>query len=239
MSGQRVLDFDGLVNARDLGGLPAAGGRIRWGAVVRAENPAKLSATGWEGVWRHGVRTIIDLTCEHEAEPDLAPRPAGMTTIRILLDDPSDTEFWARWGGAHSGTPLYYGPYLDRFPGLVAEAVGALIRAEPGGVLVHCGGGRDRTGLIVLVLLAALGVSAADIAEDYALSHRRRAELCAAAGLDDDTARIRAFLAEQGTTESRALDEVLTGRDFSDYLRAAGLGDEGIAALRARLLDPA
>ncbi|WP_406688937.1 tyrosine-protein phosphatase [Saccharopolyspora sp. ID03-671] len=239
MSRQRILDFDGLVNARDLGGLAAAGGRTRWGAVVRAEHPANLSASGWGDVQRHGVRTIIDLTGEDEAEPDRGPRPAGMTTIRIPLDDPSDTEFWDRWGGVFSGTPLYYGPFLDRFPGRVAEVVDALVRAEPGGVLLHCGGGRDRTGLIVLVLLASLGVSAADIAEDYALSHQRRAELCAMAGLGDDTPKIRAFLAERGTTEGRALDEVLGGRDFTDYLRTAGLGEEGLAALRERLLDPA
>lgn len=237
MSRQRVLGFDGFLNARDLGGLPAGGGLIRWGVVVRAEHPAALTTAGWEGVRQHGVRTIIDLTGEDETER--APRPAGLTTIRIPLDDPSDTEFWQRWGGAFSCTPLYYGPFLDRFPGLVGEVVGSLVNAEPGGVLVHCGSGRDRTGLIVLVLLASLGVSAADIAEDYALSHLRRAELCAAAGLGDDTPKIRDFLARQGTTEREVLDEVVTGRDFADYLRAAGLGGDGLTALRARLVAPA
>ncbi|MEV4644033.1 tyrosine-protein phosphatase [Saccharopolyspora sp. NPDC049357] len=239
MSGRRVLDFNGLLNARDLGGLPAEGGRIRWGAVVRAEHPAALTEAGWEDLWQHGVRTIIDLTGLDEDETDRAPRPAGLTTVRIALDDSSDTEFWDRWEGAFSCTPLYYEPFLDRYPLLVAEVVGAVVHAELGGVLVHCGGGRDRTGLITLVLLASLGVSAQDIAEDYAISHQRRAELCAAAGLGDDTPKIREFLARHDATERGLLDEVVNGRDFADYLRTSGLGDEGPATLRERLVTPA
>ncbi|RRO12596.1 tyrosine-protein phosphatase [Saccharopolyspora rhizosphaerae] len=236
MSG-RVLPFEGVVNARDLGGLPTPNGPVRRGAVVRAEHPAALTAAGWEALWRHGVRTVIDLTDDDEV--DRAPRPAGLTTVRIPLEDPSDTEFWDRWGGAFTCTPLYYGPFLDRFPEVVGEVVSTLVHAEPGGVLVHCGGGRDRTGLVVLVVLAALGVRAQDIAEDYALSHERRAELCAAQGRGDDTPKVRAFLAEQGTTEQHALAEVVHGRDFAAYLRRAGLGEAGLTALRERLVDPA
>ncbi|TDC96230.1 tyrosine-protein phosphatase [Saccharopolyspora aridisoli] len=239
MSRRRVLDLDGLLNARDLGGLPAGGGRTRWGAVVRAEHPAGLTEAGWEGLWQHGVRTIIDLTSPDEDETDRAPRPADLTTVRIPLDDMSDTGFWDRWGGAFSCTPLYYEPFLDRYPRLVAEVVGAVVHAEPGGVLVHCGGGRERTGLVTLVLLASLGVDAQDIAEDYAISHLRRAELCAAAGLGDDTPKIRNFLAEHGATERGLLDEVVNGRDFAEYLRRSGLGDDGPAALRERLVAPA
>ncbi|TWG09074.1 tyrosine-protein phosphatase [Saccharopolyspora dendranthemae] len=240
MSAQRILDFEGMVNARDLGGVPVAGGRVRWGAVVRAEHPARLTAVGWERVWQHGVRTIIDLTGPGEEEPERAPRPAGLSTIRIALDDTSDTEFWDRWGGAFSCTPLYFGPFLDRYPQLVGEVAGAIADAEPGGVLVHCGGGRDRTGLICLVLLAALGASARDIAEDYAISHRRRAEQCAASGMGDDTGKVEQFLTQQGTTERDALDEVLGGRDFAAYLKTARvLGESGFATLRERLLEPA
>lgn len=240
MSAQRILDFEGVVNARDLGGVPVAGGRVRWGAFVRAEHPARLTAVGWERAWQHGVRTIIDLTGPDEDELDRAARPAGLTAVRLPLDDTSDSEFWDRWGGAFSCTPLYFGPFLDRYPQLVGEVVGTIADAGPGGVLVHCGGGRDRTGLICLILLAALGASAQDIAEDYAISHQRRAEQCAASGFGDDTPKVAEFLAQQGTTERDALDEVISGRDFAAYLTTAGLlGESGFAALRERLVDPA
>ncbi|WP_203834165.1 tyrosine-protein phosphatase [Actinoplanes campanulatus] len=44
----RHLDWDGCCNVRDLGGLPARGGRaVRHGAVVRADSLDRLSPAGW------------------------------------------------------------------------------------------------------------------------------------------------------------------------------------------------
>jgi hypothetical protein len=54
-----------------------------------------------------------------------------------------------------------------------AAAVAAVADARPGGVLVHCTIGRDRTGLVSLLLLALVGVAPADIADDYELSNPR------------------------------------------------------------------
>ncbi|MGP4018026.1 tyrosine-protein phosphatase [Saccharopolyspora sp. 5N708] len=235
---ERHLDWDGCHNARDLGGLRVAGTdrKIRWGAVVRCDDPAALTAAGWSALRQHGIRTIIDLTGDDEREPDTAPRPAELTTTHLPLDDHSDTEFWARWGGGISCTPLYYQAFLDRFPQRTAAVVTAIARAEPGGVLVHCGGGRDRTGLIVLVLLAVLGVSPADIAEDHALSHTRLAPLYERLGLPDDAPKIAQIIAERGTTAHELIHTAVTSRDIAAYLRASGVTDADLTALRNRLL---
>ncbi|MFI0468252.1 tyrosine-protein phosphatase [Saccharopolyspora sp. 5N102] len=235
---ERVLDWEGFLNARDLGGLRAGEGRAtRWAAVVRSEDPAALTAAGWSRLQQHGIRTIIDLTGDDEQEPDAAPRPPGLTTVHLPLDDHSDTDFWDLWGGGISCTPLYYRAFLDRFPQRTAEVCGAIARAEPGGVLVHCGGGRDRTGLIVLVLLALVGADPADIADDYALSHVRRAEQCAKVGLGDDTPKIEELIAEHGTTAGGLIREAATSRDMAAYLRSGGLPEADVTALRDRLLD--
>jgi protein-tyrosine phosphatase len=53
----------------------------------------------------------------------------------------------------------------------VAGVLSSIARARPGGVLIHCHAGKDRTGLIVGVLLSALGVPKDVIAEDYALTY--------------------------------------------------------------------
>ncbi len=45
MERERHLDWDGCLNARDLGGLPTVSGRAtRWRAVVRADNVDRLTA---------------------------------------------------------------------------------------------------------------------------------------------------------------------------------------------------
>ena len=59
---ERVLYWDGCTNARDLGGLGTSDGRMtRWGAVVRSDTPARLTATGWSALYAYGIRTIITL----------------------------------------------------------------------------------------------------------------------------------------------------------------------------------
>ena len=164
---ERHLTWDGCVNVRDLGGL----GRIRHGALVRADALQQLSAEGWRALERHGIRTVVDLRNPDEIGEDAAPRPAGLTTIRIPLDGMEDTEFWSQWlDRPEFGTPHYYGPWLERFPDRAARTLAAIARAQPGGVAYHCGIGRDRTGLITMLICAALGVPAREAAEDYVLS---------------------------------------------------------------------
>ena len=57
-------------------------------------------------------------------------------------------------------TPLYYRDALKRWPERHAAAISAIARAQPGGVLIHCKRGVDRTGIMTLLLLAAVGVDA-------------------------------------------------------------------------------
>src|SRR4029453_10351317 len=59
---------------------------------------------------------------------------------------------------------------LDRYRGGVADVMAAVAEAPEGGVLIHCAAGKDRTGLISALLLGLVGVPAATIADDYALT---------------------------------------------------------------------
>jgi protein-tyrosine phosphatase len=238
----RHLDWDGCFNVRDLGGLPAAGGRVvRRGALVRADSLAGLTAAGWAALRAHGVRTVVDLRNDDElATGDAAPRPDGIATVRVPLDGVEDTAFWDVWAsGPQFGTPLYYAPFLERAPERTGRAVAAIARARPGGVAVHCVGGRDRTGLVAIVVLALLGVAPEHIAADYALSAPRLATRHAAAGTDDDGPALEAFLAERGTTAEALVVELVETLDHAALLRAGGLTPGDLAALLARLLEPA
>ncbi|MGH3777435.1 MAG: tyrosine-protein phosphatase [Pseudonocardiaceae bacterium] len=242
MTVDRRLDWDGSFNVRDLGGLPTVDGReTRWGAVVRSEAPDLLTADGWSALHAHGIRTIIDLRNDDELTRDVQ-RPAGLDIVRRPLDAAEDAEFWDRWAtGGQYGTPLYYRPFLDSFPYRIADVLGAVAHARPGGVLVHCAAGRDRTGLITLLVLvlALVGVSAEDIAADYALSASGLAPLFTLLGQQDPGPMIDEYLARGGTSVREVIISLLGSLDVDAYLRTAGLGDEDFAAIRARLLSPA
>jgi protein-tyrosine phosphatase len=235
----RHLEWPGCFNARDLGGLPTADGRqTRRGRIVRADSLAGLDAEGWAALEAHGVRTVVDLRNEHEIGTDAAPRPASIETVRVELDGYEDREFWDYWeSGVQFATPLYYRPHLERMPRLSAEALSAIARARPGAVAFHCATGRDRTGLISMLVLALAGVEPETIAADYGLTFDRVPPLYAARGEADYNADIVAFLDARGTTAEQVIVETLAELDVEATLLAAGLEPADVTALRERLLD--
>ncbi|WP_242613654.1 tyrosine-protein phosphatase [Herbihabitans rhizosphaerae] len=236
----RHLNIDGLVNARDLGGLPTKDGRtVRKGAVVRTEALTRVTDAGWAALVDHGVRTVIDLRGDDELErnPAIAQSPDQVRRLHLPLDDLSDTEFWDEWQ-ALSATPLYYRPFLKRYPATVARIIGAIADAEQGGVLIHCAGGRDRTGLISALLLAFAGVSADDIATDYRLSDERLVTLFSVLGIEDPSQVIASTLAERGTNAHAEMMAIVDSLDVPHYLADAGLTEPQLAALRHRLVSP-
>ena len=233
------LDWPGVHNARDLGGLPANGGRTRTGAIVRSDSLQALTAEGWEALLAHGVRTVVDLRNDDERGPDASPRPDEVTTVHVPLDGSHDREFWDVWAsGPQFGTPLYYRPHLERLPERSAAAIAVIADAPPGGVAFHCEGGRDRAGQISMLVLALAGVPASEIAADYALSELYLKDRYAARGADDDGPVLTAYLADQGTTAEGVIEELLATFDVEGALRRGGLADASIASLRERFVDP-
>src|SRR5271168_3232126 len=123
----RELSWDGCVNARDLGGM----GQIRPGALVRMEQPRRLTEAGWAAAWAYGVRTFVDLRDPDEYEPELAPRPAGITTVRLPLD-PVGTPFYEHWTKIDNlASPLYFPAMLAEHPERLVAAVRAIANASP------------------------------------------------------------------------------------------------------------
>jgi protein tyrosine/serine phosphatase len=237
---QRHLDWEGCFNVRDLGGLRTRDGQeTRLGRVVRADALDGLTAAGWAALTGHGVRTVIDLRNDDEVGPDAAPRPASLRTLHLPLDASEDREFWDIWSsGPQFGTPLYFRPHLERFPERTAAVVSAIARAEPGGVVFHCVGGRDRTGQVAMVLLALAGVPPEEIAADYALSAERLPARYAVRGEEDQGPLLEQFLASKGTTAEEVLLQTVAELDAEATLLEAGLSGADLEAVRRRMLDP-
>jgi protein-tyrosine phosphatase len=175
----------------------------RRGALVRSDAVDRLSVDGWEALRAYGVRTIIDLRNEDERIENIG----DVETVHIALDGlDEDPEFWSDWAtGPQFGTPLYYRPFLDRFPERIEQVMDAIEQAQPGGVLFHCVGGRDRTGLVAIALLAVARVEPELIAEDYA----RGAELA-----HTHDRALEEFLAQRGTSARALVTDLVAGLDY-------------------------
>ncbi|WP_197322158.1 tyrosine-protein phosphatase [Saccharomonospora sp. NB11] len=231
MTRDRNLNWEGCVNVRDLGGL----GAVRPGALVRMEAPTNLSERGWADAWAHGIRTVVDLRNDDEIRPNRVAPPSGITTVRTPLD-PVGTPFYERWLQIDRlSSPLYYPALLAEHPKLVVDAVRAVATAAPGGVAFHCAGGKDRTGLLALVLLTLAGASPDEIVADYLLTFDRMRQVYADLGVGDQLTRVSELLTEHGTTIERSLTSTITSLTMPDYLLDHGLTDTELDALLARL----
>jgi protein-tyrosine phosphatase len=199
------------------------------------EAPSRLSETGWAAAWAYGVRTVVDLRHADERWPELAPRPAGITTVPVPLE-PVGTPFYERWEKIDNlASPLYFPALLAEHPDPVVAAVRAIANAAPGCVVFHCAGGKDRTGLLALVLLALAGARPQEIIEDYLLTYERMKERYDALGARDQLVAVTEILARHNTTIEASLTSTITSLTMPDFLLDNGLTATELAALRARL----
>jgi len=256
MSTSRAVTWEGFFNTRDLGGLPTkSGGTTAYGAFFRAADLRFVTETGWAQAHVSGVRTVIDLrnadeirptetslttlagSAQFAATPEGPTTPTGVNRLEVPLDDINDIEFWQQINRERlNGTPLYYPVFLERKAERCAAVIKAIAHTDPGGVLFHCGGGRDRTGLIALLLLALADVEPQAIAADYALSAEALKALYAAMRTTDQQPFIQAVLADRGTTTEEAVMATLDGFDVEQYLLDAGVTGSELRSVRGRLL---
>ena len=239
-SGGRLLDWDGVCNARDLGGLRLTGGEtIRSGALVRADNLARLTPDGWRSLHRFGIGTIVDLRDPAVERSTYRDEAGPIEIVRVSVLDLSDVDFWSSMRGEQDAG-RFYRAALERWPGAFAAAVCAIARARPGGVVVHCQAGKDRTGLVTALALASVGVERSEIALEYQQATGRVAALLQLAAYADELreAANRTQLRLTNAAGGRSILEALDSLDLSAYLANGGFTSGDASALRDRLLQP-
>jgi protein-tyrosine phosphatase len=229
------LDWPNCLHARDLGGLPTTdGGRIRERALVRTDSHSKLTPEGIAAVHAYGVSRIIDLRRDRECEGSPSPFAADPLYRNIPVQNPADPD--------HQNLTLaeIYTTMLDLRPALFTAAVAAIADAPDGAVVVHCAGGKDRTGVVVAMALHVAGVDEETIAADYALTEARLVtESKAFLARIEDLELRETYRRLQPTPPANMLQVLghLDGRygGVAGYLKAGGMSTAQVAALRDRL----
>jgi protein-tyrosine phosphatase len=232
---RRRIELAGVLNFRDVGGYPVAGGTsVRWRTLFRSDALHGLDSAGVAAVTDLRLRTVIDLRTQLELEHAPSPVSGRATHISMLTGD-------------FQGVPLELGAlyryFVDECGGQIAAAIGELCDDDALPALVHCSAGKDRTGVVIALILAVLGVPDEVIAADYALSalyldpDRTPAigQLSASTGLGEELTR--ALLSSPPELVLGILERVRAVAGTIDgYLRAHGLTGTGLARLRAALI---
>jgi protein-tyrosine phosphatase len=232
------IDIEGTFNLRDVGGLPvAAGGTIRSRLLYRGDALDALSDAGITALRKLQLRTIIDLRepverrGQHALDADVQ-----YTQIPILRNR---LEY-----GDYEEIAQLYTAIIDVAGEEIAKTIARLAEPKTLPALVHCTAGKDRTGLVVGLLLAALGVPDDAVAANYALTavnftqeaRARALKRALEAGLPAQ--KLAAMVGSPPQLMLDALEHVrATNGTVPGYLTAHGLHASALADLRQTLID--
>jgi protein-tyrosine phosphatase len=219
----RTLRIDGVLNARDVGGLVGARGRVRTGRLVRSACLENLNSAGATTLANLGLRTVIDLRTplERAEYPNRVADLQDVAEINVEL-----LKTLAELDDLPADSPRDMYRYLvDTCGRGIVEVLEHLAKPDALPALVHCLVGKDRTGLTVALLLELLGVPRDVIIADYVASNAGLGQIAHTAVQAD----VLAWTLD-------GLDERYGGP--RGYLAAHGLRDETIEALREAFLEP-
>ncbi|KAK4200122.1 protein-tyrosine phosphatase-like protein [Triangularia verruculosa] len=179
----------GIENLRDAGGYPVEnqkGKAIRKGILFRAADPTHLNDEGVAVLHQLGITHIYDLRSLVElAEGREKPREwqgARRVHTPVFLDTDYSPEALAlRFRNYSGGTKGFVKAYTSILSGAISPENPyrpfrtilehlASSPESPTPVLIHCSAGKDRTGVIIALILSLCGVSDKIIAHEYALT---------------------------------------------------------------------
>ena len=165
------LDIEGCFNVRDAGGwATSTSERMRSGRFYRADEPGRMTAGGRTAIQDLGLRAVVDLRNQRQFE-----RGPGFIDAELTHHVPLVDKVLASNERRRVDTPT---DIVTLYEEMVAGQRGNVVRAVEiiaahigdGPVLVHCMAGKDRTGIVVALVQAAIGVPLDSIVEDYVRS---------------------------------------------------------------------
>ena len=241
----RRIPLDGTYNVRDIGGYVTREGRfVAPRRVLRGDAVHLVDDQGRELLSQLNLRTSIDLR-EHDervSAPDRLNPEAQLISIPLFsyqVDDDVEEIDRTQFTSLDN---VYQFLIMNR-GAAIAEVMSELAQPENLPALVHCTGGKDRTGIVIALLLSLLGVDDDVIARDFEATalfltpsfHEAILARVAESGQDAE-----AYVAMLECPAHLILDVLTTVRnlhgDVESYLRTHGLGDDEIKQLRTMLL---
>ena len=171
----QLMHFDGLLNARELGGMPIRGGKVfSTGLAIRSDSPSDLTREQAVFIRDHGVNQVIDLRSEAEVKAygnafsDL--EDVRFMNIPLFLGNPEDRSDPTMTFLKENKLGDFYVLILEELGDRVCEVLRA-IRDNDGITLYHCAHGKDRTGVITAIIYLLAGASYENIIKNYACSY--------------------------------------------------------------------
>ena len=233
------LPLTGAYNVRDLGGYPVQEGKTtKYKSFLRADSLANLTGDDRKYLYDYGVRLVIDLRAEAETQrnPDAVDRQV-MEYMNIPLLDNVQSSFLQ--GKMPSDMSEMYIRLVEDSKTTLAAIFRKLAGAE-GCALYHCTAGKDRTGIVTMLLLKLAGVDDKSIIDDYSVTEKymqpvflEQQKMIQSAGIE-----VPDFVFQSKSSFMQKLMQYMYRHyeTAEDYLLQAGLSAHTVEQLKGKLV---
>ncbi len=233
-------------NFREIGGYPGDDEKIiRYHRFVRASSTSSLTDDDIAFLKGYGVVADIDLRSKAEiaSSPDRLNGVDGIEyrVIPFSGNQPVDTDNLAYQRLTLSISKLYVREMIEQTDA-VRDIFNYIAHAPEGCILFHCHAGKDRTGVLAMLLMYLAGADKEDCMSNYeqSYSNLRRGNIFYVSHLmdpgDEDSAE---FLFSRPDTIMECYEFIENKyAGVLPYLYDCGVSEQDILKVKSRLLDP-
>ena len=232
---QRRYKFDNILNCRDIGGYPTPDGVTKFGRFLRCGIVNTPEQWEIDKLNEIGIGMSIDLRGTYEAEetPLKLERLDGAEIYNLPL-----FEFnVATKEGMNLPLAQIYAEIADNQMHNIAKVLNTIATAKDGIVMYNCFFGKDRTGILTMLLLSIAGVAKEDIIADYQQTYTYiKPYIQTHADILWDSNSEKHYSLPETMEELIERIEAKHG-SILGYIRAAGVSDDAIETIRKKLCE--
>ncbi len=230
------LPLKGTTNTRDLGGYPTKDGHVtKWQVFVRSDDLYELTESDKHLLINYGLSTIIDLrsTPELQMRPNPFSQDPSIDYHNVSLFENASPEVLSK-APADLLKSMYI-EMLELHQEQIRTIFKAIASAKEGMVLFHCAAGKDRTGVVAMLLMGLVKVPNRDIVSNYEVSFTNL--------------RRNTYFKQHANPQSQLLFSTNTNMEdlirfvrdqygsVENYLITIGLSPETLALIKARFVE--
>jgi protein-tyrosine phosphatase len=240
---ERHIELENALNFRDVGGYETTDGhRVRWRRMFRAGGLSQLTTADLAVLDELGIATVLDLRSTAEWESGRFPvhaMPVAFHHLPLVEEILDPTKYSVPEGMLAAR----YQEIAQIGATYIARAISIVADADTHPIVVHCLAGKDRTGIVVALVLSLLGVDDETVALDYSLSNlsmaalRARAEAAGVPRRRSEEVSAEVFSAKPSNIHALFAALRAAHGSIENYVIASGVKPAAIESLRAALLE--
>lgn len=228
------LPLENLENCRDLGGYASENGeQTKWHSFLRSDNMSKLNESEITFLQEYGVKTVIDLRSDDETSA--YKNPLSELESFDYHNIPLAGQLISN-GNMDLGKTMgdFYVTMLKESPA-VEQIFNVIGEADEGGVVFHCMAGKDRTGVLAMLLLGIAGVAKKDIISNYEVTYTNLESIQEYKDIPMDIPK--SYLHSDREYIIKAYDYIVETYDtFENYLIDRGIEKEVVERVKQRMV---